>query len=130
MTNLSGGCRVGLVFLKLCPVPVDVERVDTLPWSCPPVGTWRYSDRFVFTPSEVVPDNDGDADAGNYDNEDDCDTLDDDNVYNNNNKAVILQADDGTDDKTMFLPASLGVFPQIVAQDSSLFPQSLLTAIT
>ena len=52
------------------------------------------------------------------------------NYYNDHSDAVIFKADDGTDDKTMFLPASLRVFPQIVAQDRSLLPQSLLTAIT
>ena len=83
-----------------------------------------------MSPSEVVPDNDADADAVDYDNDDNCDIWDDQNDYNDNNEAVIFKADDGKDDKTMFIPASLEVFPQIVAQDRSLLPQSLLTAIT
>ena len=41
-----------------------------------------------------------------------------------------VQVDYVEGNEIIILPASLGVLPHIAAQDSFLFPQSLLTAIT
>ena len=66
LSNLSGGYRVGVVFIKFCPVPVEVEGVGAGPRNVPPVWTCGYIHRFVIKAPHVVPNNN--ADVNNYDN--------------------------------------------------------------